>query len=59
MKMDKTKTQVKLAGSPSAPRRPSKAYVDDIVLTASSPRLIDRITAFLRSEFAMTDMGSC
>jgi hypothetical protein len=32
-------------------------YVDDIVLTASSPRLIDRITASLRSEFAMTDMG--
>ena len=33
-------------------------YVDDIVLTASSPRLLDRITASLRSEFAMTDMGS-
>jgi hypothetical protein len=33
-------------------------YVDDIVLTASSTRLLDRITASLRSEFAMTDMGS-
>jgi hypothetical protein len=33
-------------------------YVDDIVLTASSTRLLDRITAFLRSKFAMTDMGS-
>jgi hypothetical protein len=32
-------------------------YVDDIVLTASSTRLLDRITASLRSEFAMTDMG--
>jgi hypothetical protein len=33
-------------------------YVDDIVLTASLTRLLDRITASLRSEFAMTDMGS-
>jgi hypothetical protein len=33
-------------------------YVDDIILTASSTRLLDRITASLRSEFAMTDMGS-
>ena len=33
-------------------------YVDDIVLTASSTRLLDRITASLRAEFAMTDMGS-
>jgi hypothetical protein len=33
-------------------------YVDDIVVTASSTRLLDRITASLRSEFAMTDMGS-
>jgi hypothetical protein len=32
-------------------------YVDDIVLTASLTRLLDRITASLRSEFAMTDMG--
>jgi hypothetical protein len=32
-------------------------YVDDIVPTASSTRLLDRITAFLCSEFAMTDMG--
>jgi histone deacetylase 1/2 len=33
-------------------------YVDDIVLTASSIWLLDRITASLRSEFATTDMGS-
>jgi hypothetical protein len=33
-------------------------YIDDIVLTASSTRLLDRITASLRSEFTMTDMGS-
>jgi hypothetical protein len=33
-------------------------YVDDIVLTASSTQLLDRITASLRSEIAMTDMGS-
>jgi hypothetical protein len=33
-------------------------YIDDIVLTASSTRLLDRITASLRSVFAMTDMGS-
>jgi histone deacetylase 1/2 len=33
-------------------------YIDDIILTASSTRLLDRITASLRSEFAMTDMGS-
>jgi hypothetical protein len=33
-------------------------YVDDIVLTASSTRLLGQITASLRSEFAMTDMGS-
>jgi hypothetical protein len=33
-------------------------YVDDIVLTASSTRLLERITASLRSEFALTDMGS-
>jgi hypothetical protein len=33
-------------------------YVDHIVLTASSTRLLDRITTSLRSEFAMTDMGS-
>jgi hypothetical protein len=33
-------------------------YVDDIVLTASSARLLDRITASLRFEFSMTDMGS-
>jgi hypothetical protein len=33
-------------------------YVIDIVLTASSTQLLNRITASLRSEFAMTDMGS-
>jgi histone deacetylase 1/2 len=33
-------------------------YVDDIVLTASSTRLLDRITASFCSEFAMTGMGS-
>jgi hypothetical protein len=33
-------------------------YVDDIILTASSTRLLDRIIASLRSEFAMMDMGS-
>jgi hypothetical protein len=33
-------------------------YVDDIIFTTSSTRLLDRITASLRSEFAMTDMGS-
>jgi hypothetical protein len=33
-------------------------YVDDIVLTASSTQLLDRITASHRSEFAMMDMGS-
>jgi hypothetical protein len=32
-------------------------YVDDIILTASSTQLLDRIVAFLRSEFSMTDMG--
>jgi hypothetical protein len=33
-------------------------YIDDIILTGLSTRLLDRITASLRSEFAMTDMGS-
>jgi hypothetical protein len=33
-------------------------YVDDIVLTASSTWLFDRITASLRSEFAMMDVQS-
>jgi histone deacetylase 1/2 len=33
-------------------------YVNNIILTASSTQLLDRITASLRSEFAMTDMGS-
>jgi hypothetical protein len=32
-------------------------YVDDIVLTTSSPRLLQQITAALQWEFAMTDMG--
>jgi hypothetical protein len=33
-------------------------YVDDIVLIASSTQLLDWIAASLRSEFAMTDIGS-
>jgi hypothetical protein len=33
-------------------------YINNIVLIASLTRLLDRITTFLRSEFAMTDMGS-
>jgi hypothetical protein len=32
-------------------------YVDDIVLTASFTALLQRITAQLSSEFAMTDLG--
>jgi hypothetical protein len=32
-------------------------YVDDIVLTASSPRLLRQIIAALQREFSMTDMG--
>uniref|UniRef100_J3MVH8 Integrase catalytic domain-containing protein n=1 Tax=Oryza brachyantha TaxID=4533 RepID=J3MVH8_ORYBR len=32
-------------------------YVDDIILTASSPDLLQLITAQLHSEFAMTDLG--
>jgi hypothetical protein len=32
-------------------------HVDDIILTASSTRLLDWITASLHSEFKMTDMG--
>ncbi|XP_021317661.1 uncharacterized protein LOC110435888 [Sorghum bicolor] len=32
-------------------------YVDDIVLTASSPALLRRIMERLHSEFAMTDLG--
>jgi hypothetical protein len=32
-------------------------YVDDIILTASSTRLLRRITESLHSEFAMTDLG--
>ncbi|GKF31608.1 ribonuclease H-like domain-containing protein, partial [Tanacetum coccineum] len=33
-------------------------YVDDIVLTASSAALLQRIITLLHSEFAMTDLGS-
>jgi hypothetical protein len=33
-------------------------YVDDIVLTTSLTQLLNRITASLCSEFAITDMGS-
>ena len=32
-------------------------YVDDIVLTASSPRLLQQIIVALQKEFSMTDMG--
>ena len=32
-------------------------YVDDIIVTASSPALLQHVTARLRSEFAMTDLG--
>ena len=32
-------------------------YVDDIILTASSTRLLHRIIELLHSEFAMTDLG--
>jgi hypothetical protein len=32
-------------------------YVDDIVLTTSAPRLLQRIIAALQQEFSMTDMG--
>jgi hypothetical protein len=32
-------------------------YVDDIVLTASTPALLQRLTDRLHSEFAMTDLG--
>ncbi|GKD28859.1 ribonuclease H-like domain-containing protein [Tanacetum coccineum] len=33
-------------------------YVDDIVLTASSTALLQRIITVLHGEFAMTDLGS-
>jgi hypothetical protein len=32
-------------------------YVDDIVLTASSPSFLRRIIAALHRKFSMTDMG--
>ena len=32
-------------------------YVDDIILTTSSPVLLQRITRLLHSKFAMTDLG--
>jgi hypothetical protein len=32
-------------------------YVDDIVLTTSSPDLLRRIISSLRQEFAMKDLG--
>ena len=32
-------------------------YVDDIVLTASSPQLLQRIISSLQQEFAMKDLG--
>ncbi|XP_040249230.1 benzyl alcohol O-benzoyltransferase-like [Aegilops tauschii subsp. strangulata] len=33
-------------------------YIDDIILTASSPPLFQQITARLRSEFALKDLGA-
>jgi hypothetical protein len=33
-------------------------YVDDIVLTASSPSFLEHVISPLRSEFSMTDLGS-
>ncbi|WVZ51872.1 hypothetical protein U9M48_002973 [Paspalum notatum var. saurae] len=33
-------------------------YVDDIILTASSSALLQRVTTLLHSEFAMTDLGN-
>ena len=32
-------------------------YVDDIILTASTPDLLQRLTAHLRDEFALKDLG--
>jgi hypothetical protein len=32
-------------------------YVDDIMLTASSPELLQRITTALQQQFAMKDLG--
>ena len=32
-------------------------YVDDIILTASTPDLLQRLTARLRDEFALKDLG--
>ena len=32
-------------------------YVNDIILTASSPDLLQRLTARLRDEFALKDLG--
>src|SRR6185503_10432192 len=32
-------------------------YVDDIVLTASSQQLLERVISFLQQEFAMKDLG--
>jgi hypothetical protein len=32
-------------------------YVDDIIVTASSPALLQHVTSRLSSEFAMTDLG--
>ena len=33
-------------------------YVDDIILTASSPGLLQQLTARLRDEFALVDLGA-
>ncbi|GKD84670.1 ribonuclease H-like domain-containing protein [Tanacetum coccineum] len=50
-----------LYGLKQAPRGPDTAYlllyVDDIILTASSTSLLQRIISLLHAEFAMTDLG--
>ena len=33
-------------------------YVDDIIVTASSPALLQHVTSRLQSKFAMTDLGN-
>jgi hypothetical protein len=36
---------------------PTSSYVDDIVLTASGPQLLQQIITSLQQEFAMKDLG--
>jgi hypothetical protein len=33
-------------------------YVDDIIITSSSPAVVDALLSDLRSEFALKDLGS-